>query len=235
MRILKIAVLAAVVMFFFFCANTQAEMARVIVNCWTDNFTDTAQRQMGINVEVYDSTYLDPPSLVKQISVKAPDGSVLSIHPTNNWLHTNGVYYKGFYASDFKYGKIPGGTYHVTVTPFSGSAITESDSVIATFLPVASINSPVNDETVGATPTFRWTAVSGATHYRLRLWNNTRNEPVFWYYNRILTTDFNTVTMPPGALKPNCTYQLRIEARSGSQDLDLRSQSDWVTFKTGSW
>jgi hypothetical protein len=58
---------------------------------------------------------------------------------------------------------------------------------------------------------------------------------VYWYYNKGLTTDFNRVTMPPGALKPNCEYKLRIEARSGSQDLDLRSMSDWVYFKTGAF
>jgi hypothetical protein len=165
----------------------------------------------------------------------APDGSVLSIHPTNNWLQTNSVYYRGFYASDFKYGKIPGGTYYVTVTPFSGIAITESDSATAFFLPVATITSPGNDDTVSATPTFTWTPVSGATHYRLRLWNITRDEPVYWYYNKGMTIDFNRVTMPPGALKPNCEYKLRIEARSGSQDLDMRSMSDWVYFKTGAF
>jgi hypothetical protein len=191
---------------------------------------------MAIQVEAYDSTNLDAPSFVKEISVRAPDGTHLSIHPTKNWLHTNNIYYKAFNASDFKSKNILGGTYYVTVTPFVGTAITETDSLYATFLPVATITSPGDTETnVAATPTFYWTAVPGATHYRLRLWNNTRDEPVYWYYNKVLTTDFNSVAMPPGALKPGCEYELRIEARSGSQDLDLRSQSDSVTFTTGNW
>lgn len=236
MRGLRIGMLAAVIMFFFFSANTQAYMIRVKVDALTENSTNTAQRKMCIQVEVYDSTNASPPSIVQTIRVTAPDGSVLNIHPTKDWLHPANVYWKEFYASDFAGNAIPTGYYSVTVTPYSGTAITEKDYAAATFLPIATITSPVNGATgVAATPTFTWTSVSGVANYRLRLWDLTVNEPVYWWFTNQFITDFNRATMPPGALKPNRRYQLQIEARGGSQDIDSRSKSSWVTFTTGSW
>jgi len=240
MRVLRIAVLAAAVMVFFFSANAQAVMVRVILNAFTTNFPDPAQKQMNLHIQVFDTIYGHPPAFVQTISVNAPDGSVFSVDPKKDWLPYSRVYWKGLYASDFVSDTIPGGTYYVTVTPVSGSAIKELDSLDASFLPVSTVTSPADGAIgVGATPTFTWTGVSGASYYQVMLWNKTLNEPVYWFWDwhseKVLHTDFARVTMPPGVLKPNSQYQLRIEARSGSQDLDKRSRSAWVNFTTGSW
>jgi hypothetical protein len=158
------------------------------------------------------------------------------MHPTKDWLPYDRGYWKVLYASDFKGGKIPAGTYGITVVPKVGTAITETDTVTAAFLPTPVITYPASGTSgLGATPTIRWNAVAGATHYRVWIWNNSWNEPIFWCWDKQAHTDFTNFPIPDGELKPNCEYRVRIEARAGSQDLDMRSRSDWVTFTTGSW
>jgi hypothetical protein len=236
MRILRIAVLAAAVIVFFFSANAQAQMVRVFVDAWTSTPTDPAYQQLQMRVSAYEATNDHAPTYVKAIKVDAPDGSIFYLDPLKDWLAYHRFYVRSFYASDFKYGKIPSGTYRVTVTHISGSAITESDSVVAEFLPVSTVTYPANNATaVPARPTFTWTTVLGATYYRVLLWNRSRDEPVYYEWSIQLNTDLTKVTMPPGILKPNSDYWLRIEARSGSQDLDKRSRSDYVYFRTDSW
>ena len=244
MRGLRIAMLAAVIMFFFFSANAQADMYRISVNGFTTNYTTLAQRTMDFRIDAFDTVYEHPPAFVKTISIKAPDTSVLSVHPQKDWLPYNRYYWKSFYATDFVTKNIPGGIYTVTVTPFVGTAIAESDTVANSFLTVSTITSPINGA-INVLPTqiFKWTNVWGtaippktsAGYYRVMLWNKTLNEPVYWHWGIQLNTNFNTLTMPPGILKPKSNYQLRIEARTGSLDLDKRSRSNWFKFTTGVW
>jgi hypothetical protein len=223
-------------MVFALVANSQAEMVRVICNAWTNNFTDPNNQNMQIQVYVTDSKFSRAPDFVKSITVKAPDGTLLGIHPTKDWLHLDNSYQKNLYASDFPGKKILGGRYWVTVTPISGLAITEYDDVPATFLLTSSVTFPANGATgVIATPKLTWTAPAGATYYRLRLWDNSMNEPVYWWFGQEMRTDLNFFNVPPGVLQPNRQYKFRIEARASSSDLDMRSNSDWVTFTTGTW
>lgn len=236
MKVIKIAMMIAAVMVFFFSWNAQAAMTRVYVDAFTANFADPEMgQQLNLVIHVADTTHADPPNFVSKIDVNAPDGSVLSLHPTKNWHPYEHNYWRVFKAEDFDTETIPGGIYYVTVTPISGSPITEGDAVPASFLPFTTITQPVEGGTVGATPTFKWRAVTGASYYVVLLWNKTWNEPVFWLWERQLHTDFAGVTMPPGVMKPNCDYELSIEARYYSQDLDKRSRSIPVNFKTGSW
>lgn len=221
-----------------FVSGVQAEMSRVVFNGWTQNFSDAAQQRVALFIEVYDTVYSHPPDFVAAITVKAPDGSILSLDPLKDWLTPDQGFYKAFYASDFVSAAIPGGKFTVTVTPATGTSIKEFDNINAAFLPLSTITYPGNGAiNIPATPTLTWTEVAGAAHYRLLLWDNTFNEPVYWYFNpaRNLHTDFVQHTIPKGVFKPNHQYKLRIQARSGSQDTDARSESDWVTFTTGSW
>ena len=243
MKVTRIAVLVAAVMVFFFSANVQAAMIRVSVNALTTNYPSAADRQLNLSIEVFSNTATHPPSYIGSIDVLAPDGTALSVDPKKDWRPYDRSYGKAFKAGDFTGGVIPGGTYSVTVTPTSGTEITETDDVptkadgvTASLLPVPIVTSPLDlDDDVVESPSITWNAVSGAAYYALLLWNNTLDEPVYWTWERQYHTDFTKIILLPGVLKPDSEYTLRIEARSGSQDLDRRSRSKLVHFTTGSW
>jgi hypothetical protein len=228
--------LAAVVLIFSLVGNAHAELYRITLDVFTTNYTNPAQQQLNIWLPVYDTSRSHGPDFVSNIKVKAPDGSVLFLDRKKDWLPYDRVYWKAFYAADFVTKKIPAGVYTVTVTPTSGLAISETDSVAASFLPIPKVTSPSNNANgVTETLTFTWNAVAGATYYRVQLWNDSWNEPVYWTWDKQHTTDLTHFTLPAGVLKTNCQYKLRIEARSGTQDLDQRSRCEWITFNTGSW
>jgi len=241
MRRRSLVVLAAVVMVFALAANSQAVMTRVFFDGWTTNYTDASQKQMNIWIQVFTSEESAGPSFgpsfVKTITVNAPDGSVFQLDVNKDWLNQDHAYWKALYAANFISKTIPSGTYSVTVYPLSGSGIKESDSVDASFLPISTVTFPTNGSTnVPATPKLTWTTASGAANYRVLLWDNTWNEPVYWMsFGNQVRTDFTYFTIPAGVLKPGHQYKLRIEARAGSQDMDKRSRSDFVTFTTGAW
>jgi hypothetical protein len=233
---LVIIIVSAVL--FYFASGAQAEMSRVVFNGWTQNFSDPDQQRVALYIEVYDTVYSHPPDFVATISVKAPDGTILTIDPLKDWSTPDQGYWKPFYAGQFDSLAIPSGKYTVTVTPVSGASIKESDTIEAAFLPLSSITYPSNNEVnVTATPTLTWAEAVGAAHYRLLLWDNSWDEPIYWYFNpaRNFHTEFTQHTIPKGVFKPNHQYRLRIQARANSQDTDARSESDWVTFTTGSW
>lgn len=237
MRRGSLAMLATVVLFFSLAGSGQAVMNKINVDIFTTNYPNSAQQQLSVYLTVNDDARLRGPDFVKGIKVTAPDGTVLRLDPQKDWLPYDRCYWKAFYASDFVTKTIPGGAYLVKVTPISGSFIERSDTVSANFLPVPKVTSPTKGEAgVTATTTIEWTSVAGATYYRVLLWNNTWNEPVFWTWDsKQARTDLTHFALSAVELKPNCQYSLRIEARSNSQDLDMRSRSNFVTFTTGSW
>jgi hypothetical protein len=236
MRRRNFALLVAAILFICPISNAQAGLTRVVFDAWTTNYTDPAQKQLNVWMQVSDNHNHHGPDFVKDITVTAPDGSIFKLHPAKDWLPYDRGYWKAFFAADFKGGIIPGGTYRVTVVPLVGSGTTESDTVPLAFLPIPVVTSPAPGATgVTATPTLSWNAVAAATYYRIQLWNISWDEPVYWTWDKQARTDFTTFKIPVGELQPNCQYKFRIEARSGSQDLDMRSRSNWVTFNTGTW
>jgi hypothetical protein len=90
---------------------------------------------------------------------------------------------------------------------------------------------------VSATPKFTWNAVPGATFYRVMLWNVDWREPVWhsWDSRTLFNTDLLYAQVLKGLLKPNTRYEVQIQARGDSNDLDRRSQTSWIPFTTGSW
>jgi hypothetical protein len=238
MRRQKVAFLVVAILLFGLIGIVEAGMVRVAFNGWTQNFSDPANRRMCLFLQVYFLPELHPPNYVKTITITAPDGSILSMNGSKDWLINDEAFYKAFYAADFKSGAIPSGTYTVKVVDTYGTSITETDSISASYMSVPTVTYPTNSATgVPEKPTLTWNAVSGATYYRVLLWNSSWDEPVYWYYiaKNNLQTDLTSVSIPKGVLKPNLNYRLRIQARSASQDVDRRSESDWINFTTGSW
>jgi hypothetical protein len=233
---LRIALVSLVLLLFCLLAsNSYAVMHRINFNAWTEAQKGQPQRLI-VFVEVIDDQLSHPPDFVSEIRITAPDGSIFYLNLSKDWLPWDKAFYKGFVASDFVGKVIPGGAYTVRVTPDVGSAISESDSVAANFLPVPVVTYPTPGMTgVPETPTFAWDAVKGAAFYRILLVNTDWPEPVYFYGFRYKNTDFTSYRIPPGDLKPNTHYIMRIEARSGSQDMDMRSHTGWISFTTGAW
>ena len=224
------------VIMFSFCATSQAYLSRVYADVWTTNYTD--DQQLNVWLEMWGTEEKNPPDIVNTIEVTAPDGTKFNMTTDQNWLPYDRGYWGRYRDADFMSGSIPAGVYKVKVVPKAGLGfpIEVEDEVDATFLSPPTITSPAPGAVVGPTPTFLWTAVPDATHYRILLYNESWGEPVFWFWwNRKFFTDLPGAKIPLGQLKPNCEYSLRIEARSGVQDLDKRSRSDWLIFYTGSW
>jgi hypothetical protein len=225
-----------VALFSLLCGNTHASLQAVWLNVWTQTETGLPNKLM-ITVDVRDNQLSHPPDYVTEIKITAPDTTVLYLHPTNDWLPWDKIYYRGFVASEFVSAIIPGGNYSLRVAHKSGSVITnQKDSVAASFLAPAELTYPTANATgVGETPTFRWNTVKNATFYRIGLFNNTWGEPVYYTPCQVNETDFTSYKIPIGDLKPNCNYKVRIEARASSQDMDMRSRTQWINFTTANW
>ena len=117
-----------------------------------------------------------------------------------------------------------------------GIAIIDSDDNDASTLPVPVFETLPGDlQSVPKDFIFWWHTVEGATYYRVLLWNESWNEPVYWFWDKQFRTNIRACMFPNGELKPNTNYKMRIEARGGSQDLDKRSRTDWLYFRTANW
>jgi hypothetical protein len=233
--------LAVFIAVFSVIADARAqELNRVVFNGWTRMLGQPSGsiKQMVFYITVDLNPVAHPPDFVKHIKITAPDESVFYLYPDKDWLQSDHGFWKAYLATDFKSGLIPGGIYKAAVVPVSGTGITETDDIPATFLGLPNIVYPAEGETgVSTTPTITWKAVSGATYYRVVLWNDIWGEPVYHYYDprNNFQTDRTYAKIPKGALKANTRYRLQIQARSDSLDIDRRSQTSWRYFTTGNW
>lgn len=192
---------------------------------------------IGFIVEVWDTELKNPPDFVESITVVAPDNSTFQITTDQHWYPHAGEHYydASFRPYQFKSGKIVGGTYKCAVKDVVGKSITVTDTVPSTFLTPPVINSPTEGSTIFEPLTVKWDRVNGAARYRINIWNNSRSEPVFWWWQDPLYVNDTEVTLPIGALRPNCNYRISVEARSEFYDTDQRARSKWIQFNTGSW
>jgi len=236
----RIAIVSIVVVLLSFLAgNSHAVMHKVSFNAWTQTDpgpTGLPENKLIVWVEVVDDQMSHPPDFVNEIKVTAPDGSILYLDLSKHWDPWDKAFNRAFIDTDFLGGVIPGGNYSVTVTPNAGTALTETDNVLAKYLPLPVVTYPTQGQVnVPETPTFKWNTVTGATHYRIMLFNDSAKSPVYFFTFRQKFTDLKSYAIPPGDLKPNTNYSMRIEARAGMQDMDIRSRSLWISFTTGSW
>ena len=187
-------------------------------------------------VDVRDSHYAYAPDSVRSIRIKAPDGSIFYLDLSLDYLPWDRAFYKSYYPSDFDGGVIPTGWYGAKVKTRSGTNIVQKDYVVDTFLPIPNVTYPTPGLTgVPQSPVITWDPVPGATVYEIRLFNESWRDWVYYYPSNRKWTHYTSHEIPPGMLKPNCDYTIRIEARYLSPDFDMRSRSDWINFQTGSW
>lgn len=233
---LYLSIIVSFLLLFIFCNASNAEIYRVYFDAFTTNYNDPAEKQMNFWVEVLDTEKKNPPEFVDSIKITAPDGTVLNIDPLHNWLPFDDGYWARLMDGDYV-GSVPfvGGNYKCEVTGKAGIKITKIDNVNGSFLPTPSItNLSDGDVNVSLTPIIRWGRVIGAKRYRILLWDETWNEPRYWFWKKVVYTDKPKWKFPPGVLQLGHDYTIRIEARAGSQDTDKRSRSDWIFFTTTS-
>jgi hypothetical protein len=86
-------------------------------------------------------------------------------------------------------------------------------------------------------PTFSWNPVQGANYYRIRIYDENRNTVLNWTIGNQTET-----TIPPGYLRPDTTYQYRLEARNNHMGFDIDenfafprrdASGNYPTFTTG--
>jgi len=227
------SVIISFLMLLIICNVSHAKIYNVVFEAFTTNYSDSGQKQMNFWIEVFDTVKKNPPEFVSSITVTAPDGTVLNMHPVKSWLPLDRGYWGRLYANDYIGAKsFAGGTYKCKVVGKAGATIVDTDDVARSFLPIPKITNPSDGAGgVSKTATLRWKAVAGAKQYRVLLWDNSWNEPVYWFWGKRLYLDQLSWKIPLGDLQSGHSYQLRIEARASEQDTDKRSRSDWVSFK----
>jgi hypothetical protein len=189
---------------------------------------------MNFLVYAWDTELKDPPDFVKTITIIAPDNSTFELTTAQHWSPYAGDrnYSADFKGEQFKSKNIVGGTYRCTVKDKTGKSITVTDAVALSFLEPPLITYPTEGLTVLDPLTIKWKAVSGAAKYRIQLWNETYDEPVFWWWQDELYVTGTQIALPTGSLRPNSSYRLSVEARADLQDADKRSRSKWIKFKS---
>ena len=210
------------------CATAQTEVYRMHFNVYTTKAPD--YERIDFWVEISD-TIARPPTIVTSLMVQAPDGTVFDM-TNNTWLE----FYNGFQiwprAEDFDTGVIPSGTYYARVIDRWGNQIIGSDDVQVGFLDVPVITYPTEGSTVGLTPTITWNGVPGAMRYRLLLWNDSWDEPVYWHTPNVKHVYKTHFKVEKGVLRPGTNYRVQIEAQDTDKDREKRSRSLWVYFNT---
>ena len=203
---------------FNFNAFTHREAGRLDVICFESGVEDTALRA---------------PNAVASLIITAPDGTVFNLTKPG-WIDLSKKFWGTYSADKFKSNTIPPGTYVATVVDKSipPKTLKGSDTISPmTFLNPTTITYPIGGTLPTLTPTFTWSGVAGAQHYRLLLFNVSWGEPVYWKTpvnpHHIYR---NSYPVPVGDLMPNMQYSLRIEARDSDKNLNRRSVSKPVYF-----
>lgn len=210
--------------------TAQAEVHRLSFNAFTQRSNGVDTVQFSITVE---DTSLRPPDAITSLTVTAPDGTVFDM-TEDCWLDLSKEFWNAYTKEQFKSQNFPSGVYTAKVVDKTGKTLSQSDSLTIGFINAAAVTYPANGATgVPLTPQIKWSAVAGAQHYRLLLFNNSWGEPVYWKFPINTKNVYrNFFTVPAGDLKPNCQYRLCIEARDSDKNMNKRSRSQWFTFTT---
>ncbi len=214
-------------------AVAQAEVYKLAFYVWSQRNPNPPD-QICFQINIADTQYRVPYA-IKSLKVLAPDNTEFDLTTGfgHEWMNQ---FWASFNATNFISQTIPAGTYKCTLIDKTGKTKTASETFTPAFLDPSTITSPVNNTTVPSlTPTFTWTAVTGAKLYRVYLFNESWKEPVYCPTldgHGTLYVNQTRFIVPLGVLRPKSTYSLRVEARDSDKYLKKRSRSTWVTFST---
>jgi hypothetical protein len=196
-----------------------------------DVWTNGQDQSIAFWVAVFD-TVRRPPNSVTSMIVTAPDATTFDLMANFWWFDAGGGFYSGGkYASDFLTSTIPSGVYTVEVQDAQGTTIIATDEVTVNFLSTPRIRYPQDGSTVSSlTPTLRWRPVPGAEGYRIHLWRDSWDEPIWWWGGKRMYSNANRLKIEKGVLWSGFTYRVQIQARDSLKDTDNRTSSPWVYF-----
>ena len=230
MRTKCLFAILALVSAFFLTTHSWGEVYRVVFDAWTETYVnskgETAQAMNFQFRNIEDTKGLNGPDAVKSVTVTAPDGTVFDL--TGTWSEWQKQYFG-------RYAATVGGTFKGTVEYGVNKALTASKALPKTlsFFPLPNVTNPLPGATVDSlTPAITWEKVQGAQFYCLELWDQSLNQPVYYYpHNRIHVYRLS-FTIPAGVLRPATNYGVRIEARDSDKALTKRSRTAWINFTT---
>jgi hypothetical protein len=223
------AIAATLTLILGLSASVNARIYKVSLSVWTNGDDES----IAFWVDVTD-TIAHPPYVVTSIIVHCPDGTIFNLMDNFWWFDQDPGFYSGRrYAVEFNGGIIPSSTYTVQVQDRWGTTLTATDQVTINFLDVPVITFPTDGSTVpNLTPVIVWTPVAGAETYRIHLWNDTWNEPIWWWGGKRVYCNQPPFMIPKGVLWSGMSYRLQIQARDSLKDTDNRATSIEITFNT---
>ena len=171
------------------------------------------------------------PENIRSVEITFPDGTTKHTLKFDNRETTWGWNY----FEDETYTSpemIQAGTYSFTVTDFQNNTygpvtetLTQTDIDAAADFGWPTLLAPADWSEVGTTtPTVSWTAVAGASYYRVRLFNAYSPTSEIFLSPEITGTSY---AVPGGLLQPNRTYRVRVYAfrEPIGADVDVYSAS----------
>jgi len=215
--------------------TAQAEIYDFRFYAFTQRDPAPAPDRVCLQVNLEDSRFR-PPEAINSLTVTAPDGTVFDL-TKHCWLDLGKIFWLSPTADQFNSKTQPAGAYTAKAVDKSGRTFTSAVNLAIKFLEPPVITFPTNGGVIdisAAPPVFKWTAVTGAQHYRILLKDLSWGEPVYWKpaginEHRSYKTSYR---VPLGDLMPGKQYSLRIEARDTDKGLNKRSHSTWVNFST---
>jgi hypothetical protein len=215
------------------CPLARADVHKFSFNMFTQRsktttgFTDV----IAFTIRISD-TVSRAPDAITSLVVTAPDGTKFDL-TENAWLEWTEEFWATFTADKFNSHTFPSGTYTATVIPKVGKTLTATEVFTPSFLSPAIVTLPTEGSTLSTlTPVFKWGAVKDAQHYKLHLKNDTWGDPVYQDPSKQILVYKTTYAVPKGVLIPGMDYSLRIEARDSDKDMNRRSRTMWIHFKT---
>lgn len=242
----KLCILIVSAMFTVFLnATAHAFITKVIFNAYShhDVSNTTTPRKVQFEIVLSDSAGLRGPNAVDfsefhvdfSVGLIAGGSEGITHHVTlNDWEEWSGGFYPTI-AWDPAWKILDGATTcQLTLKDKAGRRFTMSNKFNTPFLNA----SPITAVPTNAAPrTLKWSKVSGALYYKIRLKDATWGEPVYWHPKPMpiyipTGTASTTVsyTFPTGVIRTGHNYSVQIEAVDSDTDIGRRSRSLWVGF-----
>jgi hypothetical protein len=231
----KVQILVALATMLAFCASAEARVCKVFFNVFTHNDVNSSTPQtLRFEIDITDSNGLRGPDAVNwnqpfTVTIPtSPNPTVYNVQ-VSDWEEWS----DGFFPM-LKPGStpIPTGIYTLTFTDKAGRTFTATETLSsAAFLPASKITQTPSSTVPNG---LVWTAIKGASYYRIRLKDNDWGEPVYWYPKTMAICvppgGVPNFVFPAGVIRTGHHYSVSIEARDNDKHLTKRSRSLWATF-----
>ncbi|MFZ2447334.1 MAG: hypothetical protein WAW37_13330 [Syntrophobacteraceae bacterium] len=222
-----------------------AEIHKVIFDVFTHYDPNSGTpNTLRFNIEVADTNGLSGPNAIDwnippTITIPTAAAPTVITVTINDWEEWAGFFQAVVNPANLvPVGKIPSGTYTLSLTDIAGRTFTSTNTLAAAVSTTPYLGAPVVSTPVAAYPfILQWTKVKGAAFYQIKLRDLDWREPVYWFPKWKLiyapttpTSTKVTYTFPPGVIRTGHHYSVQIEVRDNDKDMSKRSRSLWKEF-----